>query len=80
MHPPLTKHKHPGCYDLIVALEECHAQGFLSRFSGSCNATKKELSMCLREERLSSQRANQVKARDRNRKAEAVWKDIDAES
>ena len=77
MHPPLTKHKHEGCYDLIVALEQCHTQGFLARFDGRCNDVKKQLSMCLRGERLDNQRQNQEKAKARNRKAEAAWREID---
>lgn len=74
MHPPLTEHKHPGCYDLIVALQTCHASSFLARFNGECNGVKHDLSMCLRAERLERQRSNQKIAKERNRKAEEAWK------
>lgn len=49
-HPPLVKHQHPGCYEVMIALEECHKSGFWSRFSGQCNEYKKELTLCLRAE------------------------------
>lgn len=80
MHPPLTQHKHPGCYDLIVLLEECHNSGLWSRFNGDCNKYKQQLTLCLRAERLDNQRQNQLKAKKRNEKAEAVWRKIDEES
>lgn len=80
MHPPLTQHKHPGCYDLIVALEACHAAGLMARFSGACNATKQELTLCLRAERLDNQRQNQKLAKARRDRVADVWRKIDEES
>ncbi|ORY86881.1 hypothetical protein BCR37DRAFT_390612 [Protomyces lactucae-debilis] len=80
MHPPLSEHKHPGCYDLILALEECHKAGLWAKFGGACNEHKEALTLCLRAERLANQRENQRKAKARNAKAQAAWKVIDDES
>lgn len=50
MHPPLTEHQHPGCFDVILALEQCHEAGFLNKFTGACNDKKKAVDQCLKEE------------------------------
>ncbi|BFZ53767.1 hypothetical protein PYCC9005_000798 [Savitreella phatthalungensis] len=80
MHPPLAHHKHQDCLELINALEECHKAGFLARFGGQCNGIKKDLTLCLRAERLERQRVNQGKAAERKRKADAAWAELERES
>ena len=38
------------CGELIKALEDCHAKGYMNKVLGNCNGIKHELNMCLREE------------------------------
>ena len=80
MHPPLAPHQHADCLELINQLEDCHKAGFLARFNGQCNDIKKELTLCLRAERLARQRVNQEKAKQRNAKAQVAWQEIEKES
>lgn len=50
MHPPLEAHKHEGCDQVIEALEECHRAGTFNKFIGTCNAAKRAVDQCLKEE------------------------------
>lgn len=50
MHPPLEAHKHEGCDKVIEALEECHRAGTFNKFIGTCNAAKRAVDNCLKEE------------------------------
>ena len=35
----------------MIALEECHARGFMWKAAGNCNDSKEKLMACLRAER-----------------------------
>ncbi|OZJ02487.1 hypothetical protein BZG36_04367 [Bifiguratus adelaidae] len=64
MHPPLAEHKHPACYDLIKALEDCHNSGLFNKFFGGCNQLKLDLNKCLGQE------FNEVRAENRRKAQE----------
>ena len=63
----------------MTALEECHAQGFLVKISGTCNDAKTAVNKCLRAERLKRQRKNLEEAMLRRAQTEAIWKELDEE-
>lgn len=63
----------------MIALEECHAQGYLHKLVGGCNEAKTAVNKCLREERIKRQRKNLEEARANRAKMEAIWKEIDEE-
>ncbi|KAG4300884.1 hypothetical protein PCANB_002922 [Pneumocystis canis] len=65
MHPPISVHKHPDCYEIMKQLETCHKSGFSGYFLGKCNVLKKKVTQCLDEERLKQQRANQKKNKEK---------------
>lgn len=50
MHPPLEAHRHEGCDKVIEALEDCHNAGTFNKFIGTCNAAKRAVDECLKEE------------------------------
>ncbi|EMR08847.1 hypothetical protein PNEG_02634 [Pneumocystis murina B123] len=50
MHPPLSAHKHPDCYELMKELERCHESNLISHFFGKCNDLKKKVVKCLNQE------------------------------
>jgi COX assembly protein 2 len=64
----------------MIALEECHARGFLHGVFGGCNEAKHKLNMCLRAERLKRTRENFEKSKVKNEKVRALWQDVDANS
>ena len=70
----------PGCEEVMAALEECHARGFLYKAVGGCNKAKHEVNMCLRAERLQRTKENREKAREKQREREALWAEVDRES
>ncbi|KAF2099642.1 UPF0287-domain-containing protein [Rhizodiscina lignyota] len=80
MHPHLHTKDNKGCDEVMQALEECHARGFLYRCTGGCNNAKLAVNMCLRGERLERTRKNREEAKVKRAKAEAAWAKIDAES
>lgn len=69
-----------ACADVIAALDECHARGFLHRAVGNCNKAKHAVNMCLREQRLERMRLNREKAKESRAKVEKVWAEAAAES
>ncbi|KAK0532255.1 hypothetical protein OC834_002684 [Tilletia horrida] len=81
MHPHLTgDSKKERCGDLIKALNECHAQSFLARLTGECNALKTELNHCLRAERIERTKRNNAEGRERTEQKKSIWRAIDEES
>ena len=62
------------------AFEECHAKGFLWKSMGMCNDLKKELSQCLRAERVKHQTDNRSSAHEKRDRIRQAWKDIDENS
>ena len=62
-----------ACFEVISALEECHARGFLWKSLGMCNDPKKKVNECLWAQRLKRATANREEARarrDRIKKSE----------
>ncbi|EGS18782.1 uncharacterized protein CTHT_0053920 [Thermochaetoides thermophila DSM 1495] len=80
MHPLLHTKDNIGCEDLMNALEECHARGFLWKAIGMCSDTKKQLIDCLKVERAKSQTANRTSVEDKKARIRAKWKEIDENS
>ena len=64
----------------MAALEECHARGFLHKVLGNCTNAKREVNKCLRAERLERAARNRKEAKEKRKKIEAIWKEIDDES
>src|SRR4051812_40473153 len=69
-----------ACEEVMIALEECHARGFLWKSMGMCSGAKDQVSKCLRAERLKMQQKNRTTAQDQDARIRAQWKDIDANS
>ena len=69
-----------GCEELMAALDECHAQGFLHKMFGGCNEAKQEVNRCLRAERLERTARNREMAKAKKEKIHRVWKEIDEQS
>lgn len=69
-----------GCEQVMLALEECHAKGFMWKAAGMCNNTKKQLVACLRAERTKSQDLNRSGVEDKRTRIRQKWKEIDENS
>ncbi|KAE9979771.1 hypothetical protein EG328_000709 [Venturia inaequalis] len=80
MHPPLHTKDNTNCEEVMQALDECHARGFLFKATGGCNSAKTAVNKCLRAERLDRTKQNRDKARAAKEKREAAWAEIDANS
>jgi COX assembly protein 2 len=57
-----------ACWEVINALEECHARGFLWKSVGMCNGAKEKVTACLGAERKKRATANRETARARRDK------------
>ncbi|KAK6509376.1 hypothetical protein TWF481_004126 [Arthrobotrys musiformis] len=77
MHSHLIPHKHPGCLDVMLALEECHSKGFLHKATGQCNDIKRRVNACFSEERKAMTKAHREVAMEKRKKMEASWKEIE---
>jgi COX assembly protein 2 len=64
----------------MVALEECHAKGFMWKAMGMCNGEKEALSKCLKAERVKMQNANRSSRSEKKEKIKQIWKEIDENS
>ncbi|KAH8910807.1 UPF0287-domain-containing protein [Coniochaeta sp. PMI_546] len=80
MHPHLHTKDNLGCEEVMVALEQCHAQGFMWKAMGMCNDAKTELSKCLRAERVKMQAANRSGRSEKQDRVRQLWKEIDENS
>jgi COX assembly mitochondrial protein 2 len=69
-----------GCEEVMTALEECHAKGFLWKSMGMCSDLKTQVNKCLRAERLERTAKNREQAKERRAKMKAIWSEIDANS
>jgi COX assembly protein 2 len=67
----------PGCADVVAALDECHARGFLWKVTGNCTNAKYQVNMCLRGLRLERTRQNREEAKEKRERIEKVWKELD---
>jgi COX assembly protein 2 len=69
-----------GCEEVMNALDECHARGFLYKAVGGCNSQKTAVNKCLRAERLQAIAKNRQKAKEQREKREKLWKEVDENS
>ena len=69
-----------GCEEVMAALDECHARGFLHKMFGGCNEAKLEVNRCLRAERLERTARNRETAKAKKEKIQRVWQEIDEQS
>ncbi|RYP78815.1 hypothetical protein DL770_006824 [Monosporascus sp. CRB-9-2] len=80
MHPHLHTKDNIACEELMTALEECHARGFLWKALGMCSGTKDQVTLCLRAERLKRTARNREIARAKREKVQRAWAEIDENS
>ena len=76
----LTRLLWTDCADVIAALDECHARGFMHKVFGNCTDAKHKVNMCLRAQRLERTRLNRETAKEKRKQIEKVWKEIDENS
>jgi COX assembly mitochondrial protein 2 len=67
------------CADVIAALDECHARGFLWKMFGNCTTAKHKVNMCLRAQRLERTRLNREEAMAKREHIRKVWAELDEE-
>lgn len=67
--------KLPDCEEIMNALDECHARGFLYKALGNCNDIKRDVNKCLSAERSARAKRNRDVARDNRRRIEQIWGD-----
>ncbi|KAF2237085.1 UPF0287-domain-containing protein [Viridothelium virens] len=80
MHPHLHTKDNKGCEEVMAALDECHARGFLWKSIGMCNDAKRQVNLCLRAERLERTAKNREEARVRRDRINRAWQELDTES
>ncbi|KAK2626744.1 hypothetical protein QTJ16_003919 [Diplocarpon rosae] len=80
MHPHLHTKDNTACEEVMTALDECHARGFLWASMGMCNDAKTKVNKCLRAQRLERTKANREKTKAKNQEIRAKWAEIDANS
>lgn len=66
-----------GCEEIMTALDECHARGFLYKAVGGCNSIKTEVNKCLASERGKKSEKNRETALQRRARLDAVFKQMD---
>ncbi|KAH6637907.1 hypothetical protein C7974DRAFT_150023 [Boeremia exigua] len=78
MHPHLhTEEVQKSCAEVVAALDECHARGFLWKVTGNCTDAKYRVNMCLRGLRLERTRLNREEAREKREHIKKVWAELD---
>ncbi|KAI8361163.1 hypothetical protein B0O80DRAFT_525053 [Mortierella sp. GBAus27b] len=77
MHSKLDLHKHVSCEDIIIELDKCHKSGFLNRYLGGCNHLKQAMNDCLQAEFDINRKKHFEKAKEKRKKVEEAWKDMD---
>ncbi|RAL12096.1 COX assembly mitochondrial protein [Aspergillus homomorphus CBS 101889] len=73
MHSHLHTPYNINCEEIMTALDECHAQGFLHKALGNCNDIKREVNKCLSEQRYARAKQNRDQARENRRRIEKIW-------
>ena len=69
-----------GCEEVMNALDECHARGFMWKAVGMCSGLKTEVNRCLRAERLDRTASNREAAKAKREKVKSIFAEIDANS
>lgn len=81
---PSSEHQHqltnnhfpkPDCEEIMTALDECHARGFLHKALGNCNDIKRDVNKCLSQERYARAKRNRDQARENRKRIEKIWAD-----
>ncbi|KAI1394136.1 UPF0287-domain-containing protein [Hypoxylon trugodes] len=80
MHPHLHTKDNMACEEVMTALEECHARGFLWKSMGMCNDAKDKVTLCLRAERLKRTANNREAAKAKRDSIRRAWTEIDENS
>lgn len=75
MHSHLHTPQNANCEEIMTALDECHARGFLWKALGNCNDIKREVNRCLGAERYERAKRNREKARENRKRIEKIWED-----
>ncbi|KAJ5372801.1 hypothetical protein N7517_004807 [Penicillium concentricum] len=73
MHSHLHTSYNANCEEIMTALDECHAKGFLHKVIGSCNDIKRDVNKCLSAERYERAKRNRDDARSNRRRVEEIW-------
>ncbi|KAL1970441.1 hypothetical protein VTN77DRAFT_4085 [Rasamsonia byssochlamydoides] len=73
MHSHLHTPENANCEEIMTALDECHARGFLWKALGQCNDIKREVNRCLGAERYERAKRNREKAREKRQRIERIW-------
>ncbi|SPN96982.1 uncharacterized protein DNG_00502 [Cephalotrichum gorgonifer] len=76
MHSHLDKPENLPCIDIIAALEDCHARGFLYKSAGMCNDAKRNVNACLWAQRQKRATQNREAARARRDKIKQMEQDL----
>ncbi|KAI1640316.1 cytochrome c oxidase biogenesis protein Cmc1-like protein [Biscogniauxia mediterranea] len=80
MHPHLHTKDNIACEDVMNALEECHARGFLWKAMGMCSDAKDKLTLCLRAERVKRTAIHREAAKTKRDRVKQMWAEIDENS
>jgi len=64
------------CEDVMNALEECHARGFLYKSLGNCNDAKQKVTDCLKVARAKRLDDNRARARAKREEREQKTRDL----
>ncbi|KAL4952230.1 cytochrome c oxidase biogenesis protein Cmc1 like-domain-containing protein [Aspergillus filifer] len=67
MHSHLHTPYNVNCEEIMTALDECHARGFLHKALGNCNDIKRDVNKCLAGERYERAKRNRDDAREKRR-------------
>ncbi|KAJ5584638.1 uncharacterized protein N7459_004438 [Penicillium hispanicum] len=73
MHSHLHTPYNVNCEEIMTALDECHARGFLYKALGNCNDIKRDVNKCLASERYDRAKRNRDQARSNRRRIEEIW-------
>jgi COX assembly protein 2 len=76
----LTQMRFTACEEIMTALEDCHARGFLWKSMGMCNDAKHQVNLCLRAERVKRTAANREAAKIKREKIKKAWAEIEENS
>ncbi|OJZ92498.1 hypothetical protein ASPFODRAFT_39875 [Aspergillus luchuensis CBS 106.47] len=71
--PKLTFPPSTDCEEIMTALDECHARGFIHKALGGCNDVKRDVNKCLAAERYARAKRNRDEAKEKRKKIERIW-------
>ncbi|CEL06173.1 hypothetical protein ASPCAL07280 [Aspergillus calidoustus] len=75
MHSHLHTPYNINCEEIMTALDECHARGFIHKALGNCNDIKRDVNRCLAGERYARAKRNRDDAREKRKRIEKIWAD-----